>query len=96
MAETVSGIFTEVLVAPAFEGEALELLTQKKNIRLLTLPEGFTPTAVELRQVSGGLLLQQADRHFAAGIRVDARRGRARRRGDPRRPRVRVDARAAR
>ena len=66
MAETVSGIFTEVLVAPAFEGEALELLTKKKNLRLLTLPEGFAPTAVELRQVSGGLLLQQADRHFAA------------------------------
>ncbi len=65
MAETVSGIFTEVLVAPAFEAGALELLKAKKNIRLLTLPEGFTPTAVELRQVSGGLLLQQADRQFA-------------------------------
>lgn len=65
MAQTVSGIFTEVLIAPAFEGEALELLAQKKNIRLLTLPEGFTPTAVELRQVSGGMLLQQADRHFS-------------------------------
>jgi phosphoribosylaminoimidazolecarboxamide formyltransferase/IMP cyclohydrolase len=66
MAETVAGIFTEVLVAPGFEPEAIEVLTQKKNIRLLTLPEGFAPTAVELRQVSGGLLLQQADRHFAA------------------------------
>ncbi|SFR72516.1 phosphoribosylaminoimidazolecarboxamide formyltransferase / IMP cyclohydrolase [Agromyces sp. CF514] len=65
MAQTVSGIFTEVLIAPAFEAEALELLTQKKNIRLLTLPEGFAPTAVELKQVSGGLLLQQADRDFA-------------------------------
>ncbi|WP_157007909.1 bifunctional phosphoribosylaminoimidazolecarboxamide formyltransferase/IMP cyclohydrolase [Agromyces laixinhei] len=65
MAETVSGIFTEVLIAPAFDGSALELLSQKKNIRLLTLPEGFTPSAVELRQVSGGMLLQQADRHFA-------------------------------
>lgn len=65
MAETVSGIFTEVLVAPAFEAEAVELLTRKKNIRLLTLPEGFTPTAIELRQVSGGMLLQHADRHFA-------------------------------
>ena len=66
MAQTVSEIFTEVLIAPAFEGEALELLARKKNLRLLTLPEGFAPTAVELRQVSGGLLLQQADRHFAA------------------------------
>jgi phosphoribosylaminoimidazolecarboxamide formyltransferase/IMP cyclohydrolase len=65
MAEAVSGIFTEVLVAPAFDADAIELLTKKKNLRLLTLPEGFTPTAVELRQVSGGMLLQQADRHFA-------------------------------
>lgn len=65
MAETVSGIFTEVLVAPAFEAEAVELLTKKKNLRLLTLPEGFSPTAIELRQVSGGMLLQQADRRFA-------------------------------
>ena len=65
MAETVSGIFTEVLIAPAFEAEALELLTKKKNVRLLTLPEGFEATTVELKQVSGGLLLQQADRHFA-------------------------------
>ncbi len=80
MAETVSGIFTEVLIAPAFEAEALELLMKKKNLRLLTLPESFAPTAVELRQVSGGLLLQQADRSFvpaaewtlAAGEPADA------------------------
>ncbi|WP_350349222.1 bifunctional phosphoribosylaminoimidazolecarboxamide formyltransferase/IMP cyclohydrolase [Agromyces sp. G08B096] len=65
MAETVAGIFTEVLVAPGFEPEALEVLTAKKNLRLLVLPDGFAPTAVELRQVSGGLLLQEADRHFA-------------------------------
>ncbi|UOE42542.1 bifunctional phosphoribosylaminoimidazolecarboxamide formyltransferase/IMP cyclohydrolase [Agromyces larvae] len=65
MAETVAGIFTEVLVAPGFEPEALEILTQKKNLRLLTLPEGFAPTALELKQVSGGLLVQQADRQFA-------------------------------
>ena len=65
MAETVSGIFTEVLVAPGFEPEAIEILTQKKNIRLLRLPEGFTPAVVEIRQVSGGMLMQQADRSFA-------------------------------
>lgn len=65
MAETVAGIFTEVLVAPGFEPEAVEVLTQKKNIRLLRLPDRFTPSVVELRQISGGLLLQQADRTFA-------------------------------
>ncbi|WP_400996049.1 bifunctional phosphoribosylaminoimidazolecarboxamide formyltransferase/IMP cyclohydrolase [Agromyces sp. GXQ0307] len=65
MAETVSGIFTEVLVAPGFEPDAVEVLTQKKNLRLLELPDGFTPPVTEIRQVSGGLLLQQADRSFA-------------------------------
>ncbi|MBL5974167.1 MAG: bifunctional phosphoribosylaminoimidazolecarboxamide formyltransferase/IMP cyclohydrolase PurH [Candidatus Leucobacter sulfamidivorax] len=64
MAETVSGIFTEVIVAPGFEPEALAILTQKKNVRLLVLPEGFTQNPVELRQVSGGFLLQDADRSF--------------------------------
>ncbi|WP_394552898.1 bifunctional phosphoribosylaminoimidazolecarboxamide formyltransferase/IMP cyclohydrolase [Agromyces sp. MMS24-JH15] len=65
MAERVAEIFTEVIVAPGFEDAAVEILSQKKNIRLLVLPEGFSPSAVELRQVSGGLLLQQADRQFA-------------------------------
>ena len=64
MAQTVSEIFTEVLIAPSFDAGAAELLAKKKNIRLLALPEGFTPTAVELRQISGGMLLQQADRRF--------------------------------
>lgn len=65
MAETVAGIFTEVLVAPGFEPEAVEVLTQKKNLRLLELPAGFESPVVEIRQVSGGLLMQQADRSFA-------------------------------
>ncbi|WP_449282349.1 bifunctional phosphoribosylaminoimidazolecarboxamide formyltransferase/IMP cyclohydrolase [Leucobacter sp.] len=64
MAETVAGIFTEVIVAPGFEPEALAILTQKKNVRLLVLPADFEPNPVELRQVSGGFLLQDADRSF--------------------------------
>ena len=66
MAETVAEIFTEVVVAPGFEPEALAILTQKKNVRLLVLPTDFAPNPVELRQVSGGFLLQDADRAFAA------------------------------
>lgn len=65
MARTVAEIFTEVLVAPGFESEALEVLTAKKNLRLLQLPEGFQPTVREIKQVSGGLLVQQADAEFA-------------------------------
>ncbi|NYD66798.1 bifunctional phosphoribosylaminoimidazolecarboxamide formyltransferase/IMP cyclohydrolase [Agromyces atrinae] len=65
MAETVAGIFTEVLVAPGFEPEALEILTAKKNIRLLTLPDDFERESDEIRQISGGFLVQEADAHFA-------------------------------
>ncbi|RNE64006.1 bifunctional phosphoribosylaminoimidazolecarboxamide formyltransferase/IMP cyclohydrolase [Cryobacterium tepidiphilum] len=61
MAQTVSGIFTEVLVAPGFEPEALELLTAKKNIRLLELPAEYRRSDLELRQISGGLLVQEPD-----------------------------------
>jgi phosphoribosylaminoimidazolecarboxamide formyltransferase/IMP cyclohydrolase len=61
MAETVKDIFTEVLVAPAFEAEAFELLKTKKNLRLLTLPEGYGREGVELRQISGGFLAQTSD-----------------------------------
>ncbi|MCI4656574.1 bifunctional phosphoribosylaminoimidazolecarboxamide formyltransferase/IMP cyclohydrolase [Cryobacterium zhongshanensis] len=61
MAETVSQIFTEVLVAPGFEPAAFELLSQKKNIRLLELPENYDRSSLELRQISGGLLVQETD-----------------------------------
>lgn len=62
MAETVKGIFTEVLIAPGFEPEALELLQTKKNLRILQLPDGYARKVTEFRQISGGLLVQDADR----------------------------------
>lgn len=61
MAEQVSEVFTEVLVAPDFEPDALTLLTAKKNLRLLRLPATFMREPVEIRQVSGGFLVQDAD-----------------------------------
>ena len=67
MAEQVQGIFTEVVVAPSFGAEALEVLTAKKNLRLLALPEGFARDGVEAKQVSGGMLLQIADAVDADG-----------------------------
>jgi phosphoribosylaminoimidazolecarboxamide formyltransferase/IMP cyclohydrolase len=62
MAETVKGIFTEVLIAPGFEPEALELLQTKKNLRILQLPEDYARKVTEFRQISGGVLVQDADR----------------------------------
>ncbi len=60
MAETVADIFTEVVVAPAFEPEALEILTRKKNVRLLECAEP-SRGGVETRPIGGGLLLQERD-----------------------------------
>ncbi len=60
MAARVSEVFTEVVVAPAFEEDALATLTTKKNIRLLTCPAPARG-GVEMRPVSGGLLLQARD-----------------------------------
>lgn len=67
MAQTVKGIFTEVVVAPGYEPEALEILREKKNLRLLVLPEGFSRDAIEYRPISGGALFQEADRLQAEG-----------------------------
>ena len=61
MAEQVSEVFTEVLVAPDFEEDALTLLKEKKNLRLLKLPVNFARDPKEIRQVSGGFLVQDAD-----------------------------------
>ncbi|GAB3192282.1 bifunctional phosphoribosylaminoimidazolecarboxamide formyltransferase/IMP cyclohydrolase [Nesterenkonia suensis] len=67
MASTVSEIFTEVVVAPDFEDEALAILTRKKNIRLLRLPDGHRRDRVEYKQISGGMLLQASDALHADG-----------------------------
>ncbi|WP_431861808.1 bifunctional phosphoribosylaminoimidazolecarboxamide formyltransferase/IMP cyclohydrolase [Micrococcus terreus] len=67
MARAVKDIFTEVVVAPKFSAEALEILSAKKNLRLLQLPEGYARDTVEYKQVSGGMLLQARDAIDAAG-----------------------------
>lgn len=67
-AQSISEVFTEVVVAPAFDPDALELLMGKKNLRLLTVPVGFEPESREIRQVSGGFLVQEADRQFARSV----------------------------
>lgn len=67
MAENLRDIFTEVIVAPDFEPAALELFKLKKNLRILQLPADWKQEPMDVRLVSGGLLLQDADR-FPADI----------------------------
>ncbi|MCV7179510.1 bifunctional phosphoribosylaminoimidazolecarboxamide formyltransferase/IMP cyclohydrolase [Mycolicibacterium sphagni] len=66
MAEFVSEIFTEVIIAPAYEPGAVEILARKKNIRVLVAAEPPTE-GTELRQISGGLLIQERDTLNAPG-----------------------------
>ncbi len=86
LARQIAEVFTEVVIAPGFDAEALDILSASKNVRLLRCPGGTAPpdppglggtvppdptappsggnllAAVEWRPVSGGILLQTADR----------------------------------
>ena len=66
MAQQVKPIFTEVILAPGYEDEALELLRTKKNLRILKL-EGEYSRGVEMREIWGGMLIQDADAIDAEG-----------------------------
>ena len=59
-AQGIAEIFTEVVIAPAFDEAALEILRAKKNLRLLRAPVDL-PAEPDLRKVSGGLLVQSSD-----------------------------------
>ncbi len=66
-AEQIAPVFTEVVVAPGFEPGALEVLTQKKNVRLLQATPPVRGAVTEWRPISGGVLVQQRDQVDAAG-----------------------------
>ena len=64
-AEKLHEIFLEIIIAPSFSEEALEILTAKKNIRLLTIPfDQQGKTEMKLTSIEGGLLVQEQDRLY--------------------------------
>ncbi len=63
-AAEINKIFVEIVVAPSYTDEALEILTQKKNIRVLLLPDIAKPNTkdmMDMKKVAGGLLIQERD-----------------------------------
>ena len=60
MAEALAPVFTEVVVAPSFDAEALEVLLAKKNLRVIS---ASAPSArkLDIRSIDGGFLVQNAD-----------------------------------
>ncbi len=60
-AEEINKIFVEIVVAPSFSNEAIEVLTKKKNIRLLELDnisQKLPANTYDMKKVAGGLLVQ--------------------------------------
>ena len=63
-AEAVNHVFTEVIVAPSYESDALEVLKTKKNLRVLQVPiDSEVDSLLEYKQISGGFLVQEKDLH---------------------------------
>jgi len=64
VAKSVNEVFTEVVVAPAFDPDALETFKTKKNLRVLQIQLGTsTRSSLEYKQISGGFLVQDKDLH---------------------------------
>jgi phosphoribosylaminoimidazolecarboxamide formyltransferase/IMP cyclohydrolase len=63
-ASALAEVFTEVVLAPAYEPGALERLAAKKNLRLLECPFPEEP-GLDLRRAGGGFLVQESDRYEA-------------------------------
>lgn len=72
-ARAISEIFTEVVIAPAFDPAALPVLQQKKDLRLLEYPHP-QGAELEVRSVGGSVLVQETDREDAAEWRAVSQR----------------------
>ena len=66
-AQLVNEVFTEVIVAPAFDEEALKILQEKPNLRILQLAGPHMGHRVEWRTITGGVLMQSVDDVEATG-----------------------------
>ena len=60
-AALISGVFTEVVIAPSFTSDALEILCAKENLRLIEAVAPFNAMAINVRSIDGGLLVQSTD-----------------------------------
>ncbi len=72
MAIAVSEVFTEVIVAPDFDDDALAVFREKANIRILKVVAPSENVHSEMRPISGGMLLQSQDRFQSPGDAVSS------------------------
>ena len=62
-AQTLTEIFTEVLIAPDYNEDALSILKAKKNLRVLRAGEARPPEGMDIKRITGGVLVQTRDTH---------------------------------
>jgi phosphoribosylaminoimidazolecarboxamide formyltransferase/IMP cyclohydrolase len=62
-ADEVAKLFVECIVAPGYAAAAREKLAAKKNLRLMEMPAAAAPIELEVKRISGGVLVQQPDRY---------------------------------
>jgi phosphoribosylaminoimidazolecarboxamide formyltransferase / IMP cyclohydrolase len=67
LAEQLAGVLTEVICAPDYDEDALEIFRAKSKLRVLRCPADEHPDPVEFKAISGGVLMQTVDRLDAAG-----------------------------
>lgn len=60
-AQAMDPVFYEVVIAPGYDDDALEILKRKRNLRILTVGAGPTEAALDLRPIAGGMLVQSPD-----------------------------------
>lgn len=63
VAKAVIDVFSEVIVAPAYDDNALEIFASKKNLRVLRVDPSTESKPIEYKQISGGFLVQDQDLH---------------------------------
>ena len=76
-ATEINKIFVEIVIAPGFAPEALQILQSKKNLRLLVLPglgQATCAPGMDYKKVSGGLLIQKTDDRLFDDIKVVTKR----------------------
>jgi phosphoribosylaminoimidazolecarboxamide formyltransferase/IMP cyclohydrolase len=75
-ARAVAEIFTEVVIAPDFDTNAIEALKSKKNLRILRVGEARQPEGLDFKRITGGMLVQTRDTHRLTrdGLKVVTKR----------------------
>ncbi len=73
-AQAVSKQFVEVVIAPSYAPDALQVFAAKQNVRLLTIEPARALNALDMKRVGGGLLVQGTDAYDVAELRIVTKR----------------------